>query len=297
MVDLNKLGLSMGKRTRLYRLFYQFGPGNGKALFLPIDQGLEHGPSDFFENPEAAYPEYQIKIALEGKYSGIVMHIGLAEKYLSRYAGQIPLILKINGKTNIPPDDEAFSALTAKVEDAVRLGADAIGYTLYVGSPRQDEDIAQFNEVRREAEKLGMPVIVWAYPRGRFVEMKGGRESLFAIDYAARVAAELGADVIKLNIPELDIIKAVDMPEPYRSLVKEMNQFEAIKKVISSAGDVPVIIAGGEKEPDHELLEKARMCVEAGAAGFIFGRNIWQRKFNEAMEITEKLKRILKSKS
>ena len=297
MVDLDKLGLNMGKKARLYKFFFHYGVGNGKALFLPIDQGLEHGPSDFFENPEAANPEYQIKIAIEGNYSGIVMHIGLAEKYLSRFAGQIPLVLKINGKTNIPPDDEAFSSLTAKVEDAVRIGAEAIGYTLYVGSPRQDEDIAQFNEVRREAERLGMPVIVWAYPRGRFVEMKGGRNSLYAIDYAARVAAELGADVIKLNVPEIDIIKAVDMPEPYRSMVKEMTQFDAIKKVISSAGDVPVIIAGGEKEPDHELINKAKVCIKAGAAGFIFGRNIWQRKFEEAMKITHELKKILKEEA
>ncbi len=283
----------MGKRARLYRLFYERGVGKGKALILPIDQGLEHGPSDFIENPESGHPNYQIRIALEGDYSAIVMHIGLAEKFLHEYAGRIPLILKINGKTNIPSDDEALSPLVARVEDAVRLGADAVGYTLYVGTPRQFEDIRQFMEVRREAERLGVPVIVWAYPRGRYVEMKGGKNSLYAVDYAARVAVEVGADVIKLNIPELDPVRAVEMPEPYRSMVKEMDEYQAIRKVIDSACGVPVIIAGGEKEGEEKLLERAKLCVKAGAKGFIFGRNIWKRPFNEALALTEKLEKIL----
>jgi len=287
------MGCSMGKRTRLFRLFYIFGPGSGKTMLLPIDQGLEHGPVDFVTNPQASNPEYQIKIAIEGGYSGIVMHIGLAEKYLSSYSGLLPLILKINGKTNIPPEDEAFSPLTARVEDAVRLGAEAIGYTLYVGSPRQDDDFKQFMEVRREAERYGMPVIVWAYPRGRYVEAKGGKNSLYAVDYAARVAVELGADVIKLNMPVLDPARAHELPSPYNKWVLEMSEFDAMKKVIETAGKVPVIVAGGEKVNDAELLEKARIAVEAGARGFIFGRNIWQRRFSDALEISKKLRQIL----
>ncbi len=282
----------MGKRARLYRLFEERGY-NGKTLLLPIDQGFEHGPIDFFDNPESADPSYQVKIALEGGYSGIVMHIGLAQRFLYDVAGKLPLVLKINGKTNIPPDDEALSPLVARVEDAVRLGADAVGYTLYVGSPRQDEDLKQFAEVRKEAERLGMPVFVWAYPRGKYVEMRGGKDGLYAIDYAARVAAEVGADVIKLNIPKLDITRAVDMPEPYRSMVKDMSEYDAIKKVIDSACGVPVIIAGGERDSEEKLLERARLCVKAGAKGFIFGRNIWKRPFDEALKITEKLKEIL----
>ncbi len=288
-------GLSIGKRTRLYRLFYAFGPGNGKTLLLPIDQGLEHGPSDFFENPESADPRYQLRIALEGGYSGIVMHIGLARRFFWEYAGRLPLVLKINGKTNIPPDDEAFSPLDATVEEAVALGADAVGYTLYVGSPMQHKDIAQFASVRREAERLGVPLIVWAYPRGKYVEMKGGKNSLYAVDYAARVAAELGADVIKLNVPKLDPVRAAEMPEPYRSLVKEVDTYGAVKKVIDSACGVPVIIAGGEKGDAEKLIETAKLCVKAGASGFIFGRNIWKRPFAEAMRITELLKGILSS--
>ena len=115
-------------------MMYEHGPGGGTLLVLPIDQGLEHGPVDFFVNPEALDPAYQFELAVEGRFSAIAVHIGLAEKYYPEYAGRIPLLLKLNGKTSIPPDHEAFSALTGTVEDAVRLGADAVGYTVYVGS-------------------------------------------------------------------------------------------------------------------------------------------------------------------
>ncbi len=293
MAFLDEITGSTGKKTRLYRLLYLYGPGRGKALFLPIDQGLEHGPRDFFANPESADPEFQLKVAVEGGFSGIVFQPGLAMKYMRDYAGLVPLILKINGKTNVPSDEEAFSSLTATVEDAVRLGADAVGYTLYVGSPAQDRDFAQFREVRREAERLGMPVIVWAYPRGRDIEAKGGKNSLYAVEYAARVALELGADMVKVNIPVLDRDRAHELPQPYNELVMEISLEEAMKRVVGAAGKIPVIIAGGGKVDDDELLRRARICVKAGAVGFIFGRNIWQRPFLEALEMAQRLKEIL----
>ncbi|MCK4909648.1 MAG: fructose-bisphosphate aldolase, partial [Planctomycetes bacterium] len=123
---LDDLNLSIGKKTRLGRLLYKYGPANGTLLLLPIDQGLEHGPVDFLSNPDSEDPEFQLKLAKDGNYSGIVFHIGLAEKYMKKYAGDVPLVLKLNGKTNIPSEDEAFSPLDASVEDAVRLGADAV---------------------------------------------------------------------------------------------------------------------------------------------------------------------------
>jgi class I fructose-bisphosphate aldolase len=128
---LEDLNLNLGKRTRLHRILYEHGPGNGMALILPIDHGLEHGPRDFFANPESLDPTYQLKLVEKGGFSAIVFHVGLAAKYLKDYAGQVPLILKLNGKTSIPSDAQAFSPQTASVEDAVRLGADAVGYTLY----------------------------------------------------------------------------------------------------------------------------------------------------------------------
>src|SRR5512132_3915806 len=123
---LAELGLGTGKKTRLHRILFKHGLGNGTALFLPYDQGLEHGPRDFFANQAASDPRYILKLALEGGFNGIAIQIGLAEKFYWDYAGEIPLVLKLNGKTDIPPDAEALSPLHASVADAVRLGADAV---------------------------------------------------------------------------------------------------------------------------------------------------------------------------
>lgn len=287
---LDSLDLPIGKKTRLRKLMYQHGPGNGTLMLLPIDQGLEHGPIDFISNPPALDPEFQLKLALEGGFSGIVFHIGLATKYMSSYAGKVPLVLKINGKTNIPSDAQSFSALDATVEDAVRLGADAIGYTLYVGSPRQDDDFAQFNRVRQDAERYGMPIIIWAYPRGEAVKTKGGNDSLYAVDYAARVALELGADIVKLNIPTYEKISA-DQPKPYNEM--NLGYAGSVAKVVQSAGRALVLFSGGSKVGDDDLLTKARMAMENGATGLIFGRNLWQRPMDDALAIAKRISGIM----
>ena len=289
---LEDLNLNLGKRTRLHRILYEHGPGNGMALILPIDHGLEHGPRDFFANPESLDPAYQLKLAEKGGFSAIVFHIGLAAKYLKEYAGNVPLILKLNGKTSIPSDAQAFSPQTASVEDAVRLGADAVGYTLYVGSPAQDRDFVQFAKIREEAERFGMPLIVWSYPRGEAVEAKGGRDSLYAVDYATRVANELGADMVKINVPEYVKEKSHLYPKPYDALQLDMEK--SLEKVIRSAGKTLVLISGGAKISDDELLQRVRMSLEAGATGLVFGRNLWQREFEKTLEITEKIKKVMR---
>jgi len=289
---LEELDLPTGKKARLYRLMYEHGPGNGTLMLLPIDQGLEHGPIDFLVNPPALDPEFQLKLALEGNYSGIVFHIGLATKYMKQYAGKVPLVLKINGKTNIPSDAQSFSPLDATVEDAVKLGADAIGYTLYVGSPAQDRDFLQFNHVRQEAERFGMPIIVWAYPRGEAVKAKGGVDSLYAIDYAARVALELGADVVKVNVPEHEKLNP-DQPKPYDQM--DLGYAGGIAKVVASAGRALVLFSGGSKLSDDDLAMKARMAMENGATGLIFGRNMWQRPMEEALAMSRRISELMKS--
>jgi class I fructose-bisphosphate aldolase len=289
---LKDLDLNVGKRTRLHRILYEHGPGNGMALILPIDHGLEHGPRDFFANPESLDPTYQLKLAEKGGFSAIVFHIGLATKYLKEYAGKVPLILKLNGKTSIPSDAQAFSPQTASVEDAVRLGADAVGYTLYVGSPAQDRDFVQFANIREEAERFGMPLIVWSYPRGEAVEAKGGRDSLYAVDYATRVANELGADMVKINVPEYVKEKSHLYPKPYDAL--QLSMEKSLEKVIRSAGKTLVLISGGAKVSDDELLQRVRMSLEAGATGLVFGRNLWQREFEKTLEITEKIKKVMR---
>jgi class I fructose-bisphosphate aldolase len=283
--------LAPGKRARLRRLLFEFGPGHGTLLFLPIDQGIEHGPRDFFPNPASKDPEYQFHLAAEAGYSAIACQIGLATKYYPDYAGQVPLILKVNGKTDIPPSDDALSTTNASVEDAVRLGADAVGYTLYVGSPRQDADLHQLRGVREACDRYGMPLIIWAYPRGTYVEKKGGQKSLYAIDYAARLAMEMGADVVKLNLP--DPKPSPDSPAPYNEL--DVTQEEAVGHVVSSAGRSLVILSGGSRIDDEQLLDQTRFIMEAGGSGVIYGRNVWQREHSEALEIIEQIKEIMLS--
>jgi class I fructose-bisphosphate aldolase len=289
LADLN---LDLGKRTRLHRLLYRSGPANGTLLLLPIDQGLEHGPRDFFPNPPAKDPDFQLRLAKEGNFSGIVFQYGIAQKHMQQFAGEVPLVLKLNGKTEIPADATPISPLIASVEDAVRMGADAVGYTLYVGSSLQDQDFGQFRSVREEADAYGMPVIVWAYPRGEAIEAKGGRDSLYAVDYAARVAAELGADVVKVNMPKINPEKDKAAPKPYNSM--QPTQVEAARMVVESAGRTLVLFSGGEMQGEGNVIEKARTAMDAGATGLIFGRNVWQRPFDEALKLGEEIAEMLR---
>lgn len=285
------LNLSTGKRARLYNMMYGHGPANGTLMMLPIDQGLEHGPIDFFDNPDALDTDWVLRLAVEGNFSGIAYHIGLAEKYHKQYAGRVPLVLKVNGKTNVPPDDESFSSMTSSVEDAVRLGADAVGYTLYVGSPNQAADIEQANEVRRECERYGMPLIVWSYPRGSAIKAKGGQDSLYAVDYAARVACEIGADIVKLNVPKSEEAASAS-PKPYNTLT--MDELEGLRKVVKSAGRTLVLVSGGSKMGDEDTIHKARLAMEAGCVGLIFGRNMWQRKWDDAIKMASRMHELMK---
>ena len=285
--------LAPGKRTRLHRLLFEFGPGSGTLLLLPIDQGIEHGPRDFFPNPASKDPDYQFSLAAEAGYSALACQIGVAEKYYPDYAGKVPLILKVNGKTDIPSSAKSFSSCNSSVEEGVRLGADAIGYTLYVGSPRQDEDLAQLRGVREECDRFGMPLVIWAYPRGSAIDKKGGPNSLYAIDYAARMAMEMGADVVKLNMPKINPEKDKDAPAPYNEM--QVDGAEAIRQCVESAGRSLVVLSGGSKVDDETVLGHTREIMQAGGSGVIFGRNVWQREWNDAIEIIGQIKETLLS--
>jgi fructose-bisphosphate aldolase, class I len=286
--SLDQIGVSAGKKARLYRILHQHGLRNGTAIFLPYDHGLEHGPRDFFDHPEASDPRYIIRLALEGGFNGIALQIGLARKFYWDYAGEVPLVLKLNGKTEIPSSIDPLSPVNATVEDAVRLGADAVGYTLYVGSPAQERDFAQYLRVREDAERFGMPLIVWSYPRGSAIDAKGGRDSFYAVDYAARTASELGADLVKVNFPQPD--KQSGVPDAYRGAFAAD---EAIDRVVRSANRTLLLVSGGEQADDEVMLDKARQSMEAGATGLIFGRNIFKRGHDESLRLVSQLKEIL----
>ena len=285
---LAELGLNAGKKARLHRILHEHGLRNGTAIFLPYDQGLEHGPRDFFANPDASDPKYILELAREGGFNGIAIQIGLAEKFYWDYAGEIPLVLKLNGKTDIPSAIDPLSPVNATVQDAVRLGADAVGYTLYVGTPAQGRDFAEYRQVREDAQRLGMPLIVWSYPRGSAIDAKGGKDSFYAVDYAARTASELGADVVKVNFPDPD--KQSGAAQPY---LRDFTTQQAIDAVVRSANRTLLLVSGGERAGDEAMLDKARQSMEAGATGLIFGRNVWQREHSESLRFVDQLRDIL----
>jgi fructose-bisphosphate aldolase, class I len=152
--SLDQLGLGMGKKARLHRILHEHGVRNGTAIFLPYDHGLEHGPRDFADHPESGDPRHIIQLAVEGGFNGVALQIGLASKFYWEFAGEVPLVLKLNGKTDIPSPADPVSPVNATVEEAVRLGADAVGYTLYVGRNvfQRDRDeslrlVAQLKEI------------------------------------------------------------------------------------------------------------------------------------------------------
>jgi class I fructose-bisphosphate aldolase len=282
-----------GTKTNLARILMNGKlAGTGKMVILPVDQGFEHGPDrSFAPNPPAYDPHYHFQLALDAGLNAFATPLGMMEAGAGSFAGQVPLILKLNGKTDVAPSDEALSTCNAAVEDAVRLGADAVGYTLYVGSPRQDEDLVQLGGVRRDCDRFGMPLIVWAYPRGSAIEKKGGRDSFYAIDYGARMAMEMGADVVKLNMPKINPDKDKDAPAPYNEM--QVGQDEAIRQCVESAGRSLVVLSGGSKADDETVLGNTKMVMDGGGSGVIFGRNVWQREKSEALDIIGQIKETL----
>ncbi|MDZ7816121.1 MAG: fructose-bisphosphate aldolase [Planctomycetota bacterium] len=281
----------------------QFVRDNGTTMLLPYDQFIEHDCRHLEAESDSGNPYYICELAQEAGFKGIVFHYGLSMRYWSRIEGELPVIVKINGKTSIPSDDEALSVHTSFVEDAVRIGASGIGYTLYYGSPRQDADLPQLAAVRRECERFGMPLIIWAYPRGSAINAKGGRNSSYALESAARLAAEMGATIIKSNLPKdaPDLVKNDKVPEYYRQVEAELlevsdkseRDYLRAKRVVQAAQGVPLLFSGGSDKSEQDVLHNARACVKAGCFGFIIGRNMWKRKMEDAKRIANVIEQAL----
>lgn len=223
---------------------------NKKALILSFDQGLEHGPKIF--DLKTIDPEYVMNIALEGDYTAIAMQPGLAEKYYHKAYRDIPLIVKLNGRTMMSHMNP-LSKQTCSVDRAVKIGASAVGYTIYDGSPAEPEMFAEFGKICEEAHDYGIPVVAWMYPRGPGV--RGHEEDSDTIAYVARVGLELGADFIK--------IKYNHDPAGYEWAVK-------------SAGRAKVLMADREWTSNEDLLNSVYESIKAGGTGVAFGRTIWQ---------------------
>jgi len=239
---------------------------NGKALYLSYDQGLEHGPESDF-NDKNVDPLYILDIAHRGKYQAIVYHKGITEKYNKEIrASGVPLILKLNGKTKLTKG-EPMSIQIATVKEAVKLGASAVGYTIYIGSAYEGRMFSDFEKIEREAHAVGFPVVTWIYPRGGKVKNDVSRENM---SYAARVGLELGADIVKL---------------------KYGGKMEDLRWAVKAAGRTKVVVAGGTKKNEKEFLKQVKEIKKAGAAGLAIGRNVWQDK--KPLEITKKIQQIL----
>ena len=237
----------------------------GKAILLAYDQGLEHGPVDF--NDKNVDPKYIIDIAKKGKYTGLIFQKGIAEKYKTEIKkSRVPLILKLNGKTNLVKGDPISTELCT-VKEALKLEASAVGYTIYIGSIHENEMFAEFEEIQREAHKNGLPVIAWIYPRGKSIK---GKKSRDLMAYAARTGLELGADIVKIQYN---------------------GKPEDIKWAVKSAGKTKLVVAGGMKKGENELLKQTKDIMKSKCIGLAIGRNIWQSK--EPMKITAKLKKII----
>lgn len=237
---------------------------NGKAIFLSYDQGLELGPDDVGEkmiNPEAI-----LQIAVKGGYNGIILQKGLAQTYYPAFRQKIPLILKLNGKTELYKGDP-LSRQICSVKEAIRLGAKAVGYTIYPGSRHESVMMAEFGKIEEEAQSKKLPVIAWVYPRGQSIKNETSPDNVI---YAARVGLEVGADIVK---------------------IKYCGSKESFAKAVKAAGKTKVMLAGGPEISEAEFLKRVKNVMEAGAIGIVVGRNVWLNK--NPLIITEKIKKLI----
>lgn len=235
-----------------------------RAIYLAYDHGFEHGPQDLLGR--SIDPEYVLGLAFQGGYNAIVLHKGLAEKYYPSYRKKLPLILKLNGKTNLGKG-EPFSSQVCSVNYALKLGAAAVGYTIYLGSQYEAVMLNEFGKIQEQARQKGLTVIAWMYPRGGRVE---NEESPEVTAYGARVAQELGADIVKL---------------------KYCGSHGCFKQAVESAGKTKVVLSGGPQVAEEKFLATVREAMAAGAIGVAVGRNVWQAR--DPLGMTEKIKEIV----
>lgn len=241
---------------------------DGKAMYLAYDHGVEHGPVDLIG--KSIDPSYILDIAVGGGYNAIVLQKGVAEKYYDDYfseGSKIPLILKLNGKSKLV-QGEPVSRQVCSVEEAIDLGAVAVGYTIYLGSRYESEMLQEFGKIEEEAHDKGLAVLTWVYPRGAAVKDDTSPE---ITAYAARMALEMGADIAK---------------------IKYCGSEECFAEAVKAAGKTKVVLSGGAKtkEPE-EFLEVMKNIMNAGAIGVAVGRNVWQS--DDPLGITQKIKEII----
>jgi class I fructose-bisphosphate aldolase len=270
--------------------------GTGKFVILPVDQGFEHGPARSFAiNPSAYDPRYHFQLAIDAGCNAFAAPLGLLEAGVAEYAGEIPLILKVNNHDVLNDEKDPAPSMTASVKDALRLGAAAVGLTIYPGSTQEKSMYEEARAIGEEAKANGLPLVIWSYPRGSKIS-KEGETALDVVAYAAQIAAQLGANIIKVKPPTAFIEQA----EAKKVYVAEKIPLEPLSARIQHvmqaafAGRRIVIFSGGAKETDDSLLNTVRGINAGGGYGSIIGRNSFQRPKTEAIALLNKVIDIYK---
>ena len=257
--------------------------GTGKLVILPVDQGFEHGPArSFAPNPDGYDPAYFPSMAVEAGCNAYAAPLGFIELIAREYAGRLPLILKVNNSDSLGGPDQPWSAVTGSVHDALRLGCAAIGFTIYPGSGHRNEMYSEIRELIAEARDAGLPSVIWSYPRGGALS-KNGETALDVVAYAAHIACELGAHIVKVKPPSAHIEQ--DEARKYYEKVPKDTLADRVKHVVQASfnGKRIVIFSGGAAKGTDAVLEELRQIHKGGGYGTIMGRNSFQRARGEGV--------------
>jgi len=286
---------NVGVRTNLARILnHGTLAGTGRAVILPVDQGFEHGPArSFAPNPAGYDPRYHFKLAIESGCNAHAAPLGALRAGAAEFAGEMPLILKMNNHDVLHDDADPISALTGSVNDALQLGCVAIGFTIYPGSERSQEIYEELREVTEEAREAGLAVVVWSYPRGSGLS-KAGETALDVVAYAAQIAAQMGAHIIKVKLPS-DHLELPDAKKVYEAQeIPRATLPERVRHIVQSSFDGRriVIFSGGVQVDTPTMLDDARAIRDGGGFGSIVGRNSFQRSHEDAVSLLRSMMEI-----
>lgn len=266
--------------------------GTGRMIILPVDQGFEHGPArSFAANPAAYDPHYHYQLAIDAGLSAYAAPLGMIEAGADTFAGQIPTILKCNSANALMSETAGKDqAITASVDDALRLGCSAIGFTIYPGSDAALEMFEEIGEMRQEAAARGLATVIWSYPRGEALS-KAGETAIDIAAYAAQIAALLGAHIIKIKLStdHLELGEAKKVYEAQRIDIASQTARVAHCMQAAFNGRRIVVFSGGARTGTDEVYENARAIRDGGGNGSIIGRNSFQRPREEALEMLARL--------
>lgn len=266
--------------------------GTGKFVILPVDQGFEHGPArSFGPNPAGYDPRYHVELAIESGCNAYAAPLGFLEAGAADYAGDIPLILKLNNHDVLHDEKDPLSSLTGSVGEALRLGCAAIGYTIYPGSAQSSRMYEQLRSLAEEAKRVGLAVVVWSYPRGTDLS-KEGETGIDVIAYAAQIAAQLGAHIIKVKLPSAHVEQAEAKKAYDKCAIPIGTLAERVRHVVQSSFDgrrIVIFSGGAKKDSDEDVLQEARAIRDGGGFGSIIGRNSFQRKRPEAIQLLRRI--------